>query len=610
MILQRLHEYYGRSIGSGNALPPPGWERKRIPYVIEITATGRFVKLTSLRTGPRPSNVTALLVPQAAGRSGSKAYEQANLLWDHLGYVLGHPKTASPKDVELAGLQHESFRRRLAQLASALPANATVQAVTRFYENGQVKPVRDDPEWPNCLAIPGCNLTFRLDTAADFVAQDPEIARFVDEMVASPTTDEADRPGVCLVTGNHDVIARLHPAISGIGQKPAPLAAINNQSLPALASYGKDQGENFPVSRQAAFTYSTSLNHLLAPQSRQRIRLGDATIVFWAKRADALEDELVDILGEDLSDPNAHVQQIRALYEAIDSGAFDGARGDNAFHLLTLAPNSARIVVRDWFTDSLGNIARNIRRWFDDLAIAHAPEEPDYPGLLSLLLSTAPLGKFDNVNPPLADGLLRSAVSGGLLPDTVLSAVLQRCVADQAAKSDRTGKPIRNVSRPRAALLKAALNRRIRMRELDMKEVSEALDVEAADPPYLLGRLFATYERIQADAAERELNRGIRDAFFGSAMTTPRGVLPRLVQLSQHHMRDLRRHAPGLHTLRDKLLGEIWAGLPAGYQPPASHSLVDRARFALGYYHQRQHFYAKSDKSSDVSTAQDASGDH
>ena len=46
-------------------------------------------------------------------------------------------------------------------------------------------------------------------------------------------------PGICLVTGERDSIAMLHPKIASVSDKPTPLAAVNDQSLPALASFGK-----------------------------------------------------------------------------------------------------------------------------------------------------------------------------------------------------------------------------------------------------------------------------------------------------------------------------------------------------------------------------------
>lgn len=83
-------------------------------------------------------------------------------------------------------------------------------------------------------------------------------------------------------------------------------------------------------------------------------------------------------------------------------------------------------------------------------------------------------------------------------------------------------------------------------------------------------------------------------------MSNPASAFPRVVALNQAHMRDLRRSAPGLHVLRDRLLGEIWGQLPPGYRFPATQPLAERARFALGYYHQRQAFFAKAGTDTDT----------
>lgn len=597
MILQALHDYYERA----DDLAPPGWERKRIPYLIEIDAEGRFRQLTSLRTGKRATEVTASLVPKSEVRSGSKAYEKPNLLWDHFGFVLGHPKSDSPADAAMAERQLAHFRRRIDELAALLPGNAALAAVRRFYANAEYRRVALDEHWPDCIATPGCNLTFRLAGRTELLVHDAAIRSCLDAASSGPGNSGSPPQALCLVTGERDALQRLHFPISGVAAKPAPLAAINDGSLPAFASRGWHQGENFPVGERAAFTYATGLNHLLRPDSPQKLRVADAIAVFWAQRADAFEDELALLVGAAGDDPDAHTQKVRALYESIHTGAFDGARGDNAFFVLGLAPNAARIAVRFWHQGPLRDLAQRIRQWFDDLAIARAPHDPEHPTLFSLLTATAVLGKADNVSPHLAGDLMHSLLEGLPLPASALQAVVQRCRADQARHSD-TGKPVPHVSHARAALLKAGVNRLIRAQQLEGREIPVDLDPANTDAAYRLGRLFAAYERIQSDAAARDLNRSIRDAYFGSAMSNPASAFPRLVQLNQHHMRDLRRGAPGLYVVRDRLLGEIWGGLPPDFRFPASQPLAERARFALGYYHQRQAFFQKAEDTTDTTT--------
>jgi CRISPR-associated protein Csd1 len=118
------------------------------------------------------------------------------------------------------------------------------------------------------------------------------------------------------------------------------------------------------------------------------------------------------------------------------------------------------------------------------------------------------------------------------------------------------------------------------------------LDPTNTNPAYRLGRLFATLEKIQEEASPK-LNATIRDRYYGAASSTPATVFPTLLRLSRHHLGKL---STGLAINREKLIGEIMDGFDAAIFPPRTMSLPDQARFALGYYQQRQALFTKSTK--------------
>ncbi len=578
MILQSLVEYYDRS----DEVAPPGWERKRIPFIVEITTTGEFIQLTPMKFGPRATDVPAQLVPASEIRSGTNSHLKPNLLWDHIGFVFGHPKSDSVGDVKNAEKQLASFCQRIAVVSERAHGSVAAQAIQRFYEQQQHLRVRSDPHWKDCQALAGCNVTFRLQGHTELAVHDPALRAMV---VQGSGAETEALPGICLVTGERDSIAMLHPKIASVSDKPTALAAVNDQSLPALASFGKHQGANFPVGTATAFKYATALNHLLRPNSPQRMRLGDASTVFWAQRADPIEDELAALLGGD-DNPDAHTQHVKALFEAVRTGAFDGARGDNAFYVLGLAPNAARIAIRFWHAAPLHHIAQRITAWFEDLALSGGPNDPTYPSLFRLMTSIALQNKADNIPPRLAGDLMRSILSGAPYPATWLSAAVQRCRAEQ------------QVTYLRAAAIKACLNRQSPSAPpgptTTPGEIKTMLDVNNPSAAYRLGRLFATLERIQ-ETASPGLNATIRERYYGAASSTPVVVFTTLMRLKNHHLAKLP--SKGQMVNFERLLAEIVGGID---DFPAHMNLSDQGRFAIGYYHQRQDFFTKREPVAEV----------
>lgn len=279
----------------------------------------------------------------------------------------------------------------------------------------------------------------------------------------------------------------------------------------------------------------------------------------------------------------------------MQAGAFNDEGQKTRFYVLGLSPNAARISVRFWQVGTVAEMAARVCQHFKDVEIVHAAFEKPHLSLFRLLVSTAMQGKSENIPPNLAGETMRAILQGSPYPQTLLQAVIRRLRAEQAKKDDQTGKAIPNVSYPRAALIKACINRQIRHSLSSEKELIVSLDPTNTNTAYRLGRLFAVFERMQESAYERELNRTIRDTFFGAAMSTPRSVFPRLIRLNQHHLRNIKRSKPKSAGYFDGLLREINWGFNPTSAYPVVFQLEDQGRFAIGYYHQRQAFFKNSE---------------
>jgi CRISPR-associated protein Csd1 len=192
-----------------------------------------------------------------------------------------------------------------------------------------------------------------------------------------------------------------------------------------------------------------------------------------------------------------------------------------------------------------------------------------YLPLWQLINCVALKNEAKNLPPNLAADSFRCVLDGLPYPESLMQGAMRRIRAE------------RDVTYPRAALLKAYLNR-----NLNDQDITVSLNVANTDPGYRLGRLFAVLERIQ-EQAQGSLNASIRERYYGAFSTTPVTVLPLLMKLKNHHLTKIANPA-----FLEKTLGEVLEGLD---DIPSRLSLAEQARFAVGYYHQRQSFFTKHD---------------
>lgn len=599
MILHALSDYYQRrqhDPDSARHLPDFGLEQKEISFILELSNSGELKGITETREQVGNRKVgTPRRVPMGVKKTSGIA---SNLLWENAEYLLGLPDAKKLEAAHAKGKADEylarltdmqaAFRRRVEVLPEPARADEGVRAVLAFMAGNPAGQAQQfGVAWAE-IAATNPTLSLRLVGDDVLVCQRPGVTPHVVDTGGGEAAGEGDPApewGQCLVTGSNAEVERLHASIKGVWGAQTSGANIVSFNLDAFNSYGKAQGANAPVGTAAAFAYTTALNALLARDSGQRIQVGDASTVFWAQRADPLEDELTELLGGGEDDPDAHVRQVRGLYKAVHTGGFSQARGDNGFHVLGLAPNAARIAVRFWHAAPLREVAARIVTWFDDLSIAGAPFDPPYPPLKALLRAVVLQRKDDNIPPNLAGDVLRAIFTGGPFPARWLNLAVQRCRAEQ------------EVSHLRACVIKACINRSLRLTlSTTEEEYATMLDPNNKTPAYRLGRLFAVLEKIQEESAGGSLNKTIRDRYYGAASSTPASVVPLLLKLKNHHLskldergqrmlyRAFQDHRP------DDYIGEVLQGVEA---IPAHLSLPEQGRFALGYYHQRQAFFTK-----------------
>jgi CRISPR-associated protein Csd1 len=591
MILQALKEYYDRKADDPDSeIAPEGFEKKEIPFLVVIKEDGSFVALEDTReqVGKRLTGKSFLL-PRSKTRTGSKSYETTFLLWDHIGYLLNFTKSDDPNDIEKTLNQHRTWLNSLENLPDDLKQDPGVRAVLAFYQGSGVDDVRSALTWQECSKIPSCNVTFRLTGDSNPIPCRSAVkayqAKKVNSEVKSTPEDEVQGiTGRCLMTGEVGSITRIH-AYTPINKDSKSFVAFQKNS--GYDSYGKEQCYNAPVCKPAEFAYTTGLNTLL--KSNQRLLVGDAVTVFWSARKSQLEVSVPSFFNEPPNDdPDSGTRAVASLLRSVETGAYSATDKDNRFYVLGLSPSSARISVRFWKAGTVPEMAERFAQHFGDLKICHGSKEREYLSLFRLLVSTASLGKSENIPPNLAGETMRAILEGLPYPQTLLQVAIRRARAEQAKKDPKTGKPLPNVTYPRAALIKGCLNRLIRINKLEQQEeIKVSLDRENKNIGYRLGRLFATLEKIQAESHPR-INATIRDKFYGAASSCPVTVFGNLMRLKNHHLAKLE--STGRRVYFERLIGETMSGVK---DFPPHLKLQDQGRFAIGYYHQMNEFYTK-----------------
>lgn len=593
MILTALNQYYDRLADTPDpdtgklVVPLFGFTEEKINYILVLSKKGDIVDVVpNTKTIGNKTQAKTMFVPASFKRSGKyteKAFnsgkENAFFLWDKTAYSLGIDASKDKKSenrwVE-SPITFKSFKRfHLNKLANI--NDEGLQAFLLFLEKWQPSHFDDDLHQPEIL---GTNVAFQLDGDRCYLHERPAAKKLWAQLLKEPTGLVKSN---CLVTGKQDNIARLHPAIKGVYGGQSSGGSIVTFNAESYESYGKEQGENAPVSELAAFKYTTALNYLLNRDNKHCLSVGDTSTVFWAVAAGSKPSQKEEQLFMQIVNPSddGETSQLKPLIEQISKGRplqeiAPDIDLDTRFYLLGLAPNAARLSIRYWLDTNFGELAQHMAEHFTDLSLDPLPWVTP-PSIWRLLIELVPYrsGQKSNskeIPPHLAGEMMRSILTGDRYPHSLLAQLVLRIRSDG------------HISSLRVAMIKAVLQRDYR-KHLIKEEIPMSLDENNENNAYLLGRLFAVLERIQYSAI-KGANATITDRYFGSASTVPYSVFPRLLTGSKNHLSKIRKKTPGYAFNLDKDLMEIISKLPPSF--PKHFSIESQGRFTIGYYHQRE----------------------
>jgi CRISPR-associated protein Csd1 len=577
MILQSLSELYDRLKDDPSYnLPKPGFSPQKIAFKVVLKPDGSLFEIQDARKPNAKGKLYTDIVQCFGSAKPPGAGINPCYLWDNQTYMLGRQPDEKPEG--FGRQRYEGFRDQHLELEGEID-HPWFSSVCRFLENWNPEKIN---QWPVLDEVgPGFGV-FQLQGEPRLVHEHPEIEAWWINKQDQKEADSTQVVGQCLVSGEIGPIARLHPKIKGVSGGQAAGASIVSFNDSAYESLGKSQSYNSPVSEAAAMRYGAALNVLLAG-NRNRLRIGDATCVFWTEKPTVLEDVFgayfdggieSAVEGQD----EGLRQKLEAFLKALRKGRDEYAElakdpDQTRFYLLGLSPNAARISVRFFHRSSLSEMLDHLRLHHSQIRIHRQEEQkgkrrpdPEFPTVWMMLKECVRSG--DDIPPLLAGALTRSILEGTRYPEAIYTSILRRLHME------------RKVTYLKVALIKAILVRN------HQQDISIMLDPDNTDPAYRLGRLFAVLEKTQADAG----NTGLRERFYSGASATPATVFPRILRTYTHHLAKLHT---GMKVNRERLMQEIVAPL-SGF--PSNLGLVDQGQFAIGYYHQRQDLFTAKKK--------------
>ena len=577
MILQALVDCYEALSASGK-IARPGWGPEKISIALELTETGEISQAIFLKEEVEKGKKKVLVpkifdLPAPVKRRTSNVV--ANFLCNKSSYILGFDDKGEPK----RSLECFAACKALHEKVLDGVESPAAKAVLAFFQNWKPEKAREHPalqDYMNELLADG-NLIFRYD--GQFVHEDPAIRQAWQEYY-DQSDDGPDM--VCLVTGNTGPVENTHPSVKGVQGAQSSGAALVSFNEPAFCSYGKEQNLNAPTSKYAAFAYTSALNYLIAsPEYSSRV--GDTTVLFWAKNGNP---EYSSIFNWGIFGGTApyNERELRSMIQDLCKGQAVTYEEtlldpDMDFYILGLAPNKGRLSVRFFLHNHFGSILQNVQAHYDRLEIVKPSFEK---------FETLPVWKLlsETVNqnsrekepvPTLAGETLRAILNNTRYPATLLNGVTIRIRAE------------RKITWGRAAILKAYYLQNTHP-DVPKEVLTVSLNPESKNPYYTLGRLFSVLEAVQS-AANPGINATIKDRYFNSASATPSIVFPTLLNLSEKHRKKL---PVGQRIYYEKQIMELLAVLGESF--PARLSLPQQGTFQLGYYHQTQERYQKKEE--------------
>ena len=583
MMLQALIHYAERE-----NLGDPDFEIVGLRWLIPLDSDGRLaaspIPLAENPDDkkPKPKQVRRPFTSPNELNQGDKSH----FLCDSLERAALFLNEKSPK---ARGVQHGYFKRLLAEAADACPGSASkLRTALRFLEDSRALRTLHQ-QLIEAKAKVTDTATFSVEGVSLLDLE--EVKSFWRRRRGAYTDRRANKRRVCIATGELAETLDTTEKIKGVpGGLPQGTNLISFDK-DSFCSFGFAQAQNAALSAPAELKIRSALNRLIEISRAQKLIFDKTICLHWTRKK--VEFDPVDLLATANQDPAAVAKLIKSVQDGNRIVAFDA----NAYYAVSLSGNGGRIVVRDWLQSTVPEIRNHIAKWFLDIGIVepggvNIKREFSLGNLLWSLTNRDLQNPFDALPHGAAEDLLRSALTGGSVPQSILAAALHRETVDRVSGGDEPGQQKPFVP-ARFALLKLYLSRSPNTK--NHHTMSEKLDPNSKDVAYLCGQLFAVLGRLQLLALGK-VGASIAERTYGGVATRPATTLGPLFTKVPAYLKKANDRFPGSGTNKQKEIERLCERIEAQAGLPQALGLEEQGRFALGYYCQLAEYRARREE--------------
>ena len=567
-MLRALYDY---GIRRQLALPP-GFVEKTIRAYISLSENDDHVSVYLGDSEPVPC-------PDIGSLAQGK--DKSNVLAEKRSIVLPE-QPGSKSAFFLETLRSASEAEPLLKVCvRALETPETAAAIRSALDQAKIKP--------------GDRISFRVNGQS--VLQSEKVRSWWQAFRQQFSGDSASPSALCLITGNPTVPMTTTTPIQGlrvVGGHASGDALICFDKT-AFCSYNQKKAANAPVSEEAFCVVKAALDDLL----KDAPVLAGMKFVHWFDREIQPEDDPLYTIDfgfgsledetEDASSVNESAVRNRAnrVPESIYSGQATPDLDDVSYYILLLSGVNSRIMIRRYDRGSYTSLRRSLSQWYADLALTNQSGTGSIKPvkLAARLLRLLKFQKtdsrpFDRLSKELAGitpAVIQAILSGGILPDAVAAKALAYIRSEMLADDDG-GTQSALPNSLACQWLKVWLLRKNRMNHQE-EPILEEYNLNLSNAAYHCGGLMAVYAAIQR-AAMPDVNTGIVERYYASAIQMPALVIGQLSSRSNHHLEKIENK--WLAQQYQKKLQEISVAL--GTFIPPTLNLEQQSYFALGYY--------------------------